>query len=262
MDGGGETGRRLVSIGAAAVLAVIALCSSAIARAADRPLVGLTLTEAISRLIADGLPVVYSSNVVRADMKVAVEPRAGTPRATLDELLAPHGLAVREMASGRLVIVRAPSRAPGPAPVLSAALASTKAPLEELVVTGSRYEFERVADAGQFSMAAQEIERLPAIGDDPLRQSRGCPAPRRAASRPESEHPGREVDGRSFASTAFAWHNPFHLKDFQACSARSIRRSCARSRSIRAASVGFGDALSGVIDVGRSIRRARYRSSP
>jgi outer membrane receptor protein involved in Fe transport len=237
-------------MGAAAALAVIALCSSVIARAADRPLVGLTLTEAISRLIADGLPVVYSSNVVRADMKVAVEPRAGTPRATLDELLAPHGLAVREMGSGRLVIVRAPPRAPRPAPVPAAALASTKAPLEELVVTGSRYEFERVADAGPFSMAAQEIERLPAIGDDPLRAVARLPGTATGGFTAKSNIRAARSTRRSFASTAFACTTRSNLKDFQSVFS-TIDPALVRSIQVYTGGfpVAFGDRMSGVIDV-------------
>src|SRR5262245_7678633 len=70
------------------------------------PFRGLSLKEALQALQAAGLPVVFSSNVVRDSMRVESEPRGGSPREILDELLRPHGLRAEKVA-GRLVVVAA-----------------------------------------------------------------------------------------------------------------------------------------------------------
>ncbi|HEY7573962.1 MAG TPA: carboxypeptidase regulatory-like domain-containing protein, partial [Thermoanaerobaculia bacterium] len=66
---------------------------------------GMPLTDALAALRKKGLRLVYSSLIVRADMRVVIAPASGEPRAMLEELLAPHGLAVREEQGGSLVIV-------------------------------------------------------------------------------------------------------------------------------------------------------------
>lgn len=70
-------------------------------------LVGLSLAEALQVLQAEGLPLFFSSNVVRDSMRVQAEPRGTSARAILDELLRPHGLRAQEVLRGRLVVVAA-----------------------------------------------------------------------------------------------------------------------------------------------------------
>jgi outer membrane receptor protein involved in Fe transport len=234
------------------VCAVLAQVSPARTRAVETPLNGLPLAEALTRIAADGLPLVYSSNVVRPDMTVSVEPRPGPARAMLEELLAPHGLVVREMTSGRLVIVRAPARASpsstGPAPSL-ARVATVHEP-DELVVTGSRYEFERAADSGRFALAAQELERLPDLGDDPLRAVARLPGTATGGFTAKSNIRGGEVDETLVRFDGFRLYNPFHLKDFQSLFS-TIDPALVHSIEVYTGGfpVAFGDRMSGVIDV-------------
>ena len=67
---------------------------------------GRPLADVLSELRAGGLNVVFSSELVRPEMRVQAEPRSEEPRRILNELLKPHGLVVREAARGRLTIVR------------------------------------------------------------------------------------------------------------------------------------------------------------
>ena len=67
--------------------------------------VGMPLTEALQELRARGLKIVFSSRVVLPEMKVLAEPGSEDLRAILDELLAPHGLAVEEGQGGSLVVI-------------------------------------------------------------------------------------------------------------------------------------------------------------
>jgi TonB-dependent receptor-like protein/carboxypeptidase family protein len=65
---------------------------------------GMPLTDALLALEKHGLKLVFSSRVVRPDMTVQAAPRSRDPRAMLDEVLAPHGLAVEEGPGGILVV--------------------------------------------------------------------------------------------------------------------------------------------------------------
>jgi hypothetical protein len=73
---------------------------------------GMPLTEALLALEAEGIELVFSSRLVRPEMRVVAAPVSGDPRAVLDELLAPHGLAVAESPGGGLVVVTGGPPAP------------------------------------------------------------------------------------------------------------------------------------------------------
>ena len=72
------------------------------------PYAGMTLAEALQALQAEGLRLVFSSKIVTADMRVATEPTAETPRALLEALLHAHGLSALAGPGGVLQVVRAP----------------------------------------------------------------------------------------------------------------------------------------------------------
>lgn len=94
---------------AALVLLLIALHVTSAPAQQPRPYQGMRLAEALQYLQARGLRIIFSSALVPADLRVFAEPRATTPRRQLEELVAPHGLAVREGPGRTLQIVRAPA---------------------------------------------------------------------------------------------------------------------------------------------------------
>src|SRR6185503_10272705 len=91
----------------------------------------------LRQLQHQGLNVLYSSALVRPSMEVRDEPQATAPRQILDELIAPHGLAVKEAPNGALLLIRA-----APAPTASAGnLQPAVNDLEEIIVSASEYRF-------------------------------------------------------------------------------------------------------------------------
>src|SRR5581483_7039201 len=74
---------------------------------------GLSLPDALAALQAQGLRIIYSSDLVRPDMRVQQEPTAVWLHDVLAQLLQPYSLAVRVGPGGSLLVVRA-----GPAPVM------------------------------------------------------------------------------------------------------------------------------------------------
>jgi hypothetical protein len=103
------------------VIALLLVAAQAGASYAGRP-----LGDVLRDLQRRGLNVLFSSELVKPDMKVTAEPKSTTPRQILEELLAPHGLSVRGGPRGSLLIVRARRAAPPRAP----AVAEPKQPIE------------------------------------------------------------------------------------------------------------------------------------
>jgi hypothetical protein len=133
---------------------------------------GKPLDDVLRDLQRRGLNVVFSSELVRADMSVAEEPKATTPRKILDEVLAPHALAVRGGPRDSFVVVRAkrsPQAAVKPAaPVpqveetiyrtLSGVVvqADSKAPIEGATVSSGGQTATTGKD-GRFSMRLKAV---------------------------------------------------------------------------------------------------------
>ncbi len=97
--------------GSIALLVVAALCTASAAvyaqpappRAESR-----RLDEALVDLQQRGLKIIFSSQVVRPEMRVHTEPRITSLRRRLDEVLAPHGLIARDGPGGTVLVVKNP----------------------------------------------------------------------------------------------------------------------------------------------------------
>jgi hypothetical protein len=78
---------------------------------------GRLLADVLRDLQARGLPIVFTSAVVTADLRVHTEPRQSAPRQQLDDLLAAHALRAENGPGGIIQIVRAdPTRRARPRP--------------------------------------------------------------------------------------------------------------------------------------------------
>ena len=89
------------------LVVALGLCvSPAGAQKAPTTYKGRQLAEVLRDLQARGLPIVFTSAVVTADLRVPEEPRERAPRRQLDELLAAHGLRAENGPGGIIQIVR------------------------------------------------------------------------------------------------------------------------------------------------------------
>jgi hypothetical protein len=77
---------------------------------------GRLLSDVLKDLQGQGLKIVYSSELVRPDMRVGTEPRGRSPRQVLDEILRVHGLRAAPGPGGVLLVVRSAQPAPAPVP--------------------------------------------------------------------------------------------------------------------------------------------------
>lgn len=95
--------------GVIATLAIV-LVATPSGIAAGPPYEGRPLREVLAELEEGGLALVYSSDLVRPEMRVREEPTAGSIQGMLEELLRPHRLAPAIGPRGRILIVRGEAR--------------------------------------------------------------------------------------------------------------------------------------------------------
>lgn len=116
-----------------------------------------SLEAAIEELEARGLSILYSSDLVKPDMRVLKAPSARAPRALLEEIVRTHGIRVAEGPGGMLLLTRAPPVAP------STPLASGGPAVAEVVVTASRYAWVRFPQASLTRLSEAELRLAPNV---------------------------------------------------------------------------------------------------
>ena len=240
-------------------MAAVALAGLAPAHAATAPKYqGHPLAEALLSLQKQGLTIVFTSQLVRPEMKVAREPAAREPRRVLDEILAPHGLEVEEGLGGVLVVVakapRAESRgtAPVQAPETPETPEDTPPPVfrDEILVQPSRLSLFDEEPEPSLSLGREEIESLPHLGGDVFRATSLLPGvTANDATAQFSVHGGRRdevkvlLDGQEL-------YEAYHLKDYDnALSFVPAHALASASLTTGAYPASQGDRMSGVLDL-------------
>lgn len=211
---------------------------------------GLTLEQALQQLQQQGLNVLYSSDLVQPSMQVRDEPQASDARKVLEELIAPHGLAVRDGPNGALLLIRA---APATAAARVSGAAEPQLPvsdLEEIIVSASAYRFVHYDSLATATLSATDLQLSPDIGDDPLRAVARLPGVAAHEFSARANIRGGEAGETLVRFGGLTLSNPFHLKDFQNVFS-TIAPGLVREMRIYSGGfpVTFGDRMSGVIDI-------------
>ena len=164
-----------------------------------------TVESLLQALRRSGVDVIYSSELVPADV-MAPAPRAGaTPMQRAREALEANGLALRALGRNTFVVVRAEKPVP--------AVPEPDEPMDEVSVYASRYAIDGgVAEPRELSPT--DIERVPGSHDDALRALHSLPGLASNAS-------GRPYIRGSLSEDVLVRYDgiplldPFHLKNFQ-----------------------------------------------
>jgi outer membrane receptor protein involved in Fe transport len=224
---------------------------------------GLLLTEAIDRLESAGLPVIYSSDLVKPWLRVRSEPESNDPASILAEILAPHGLGIRREDGVILVVRSAPVSAPpiAEAPARKSAGPAPLPPLNEVVVSASRYALVQGPSPSFNTLDAADLRLLPNAGNDPLRALTRLPGTVSSDLSARSNIRGGEYNETLVRFDGLRLFDPFHLRDFQALFS-AINPALVERIDVFTGGypVRYGDRMSSVIDVAtRDGRDAQQR---
>lgn len=213
---------------------------------------GRPLEDALLDLRARGLRIVFTSNVVRPDMRVEREPAATGLRQVLDEILAPHGLTSRDSPNGIVVVVPLPR-----AEVVPPAAAEVSIPLDpmpvihdEIVVTPSRLSLLHEEPVGHLGLSRAEILSLPHLGDDFFRAVTLLPGATANDVTAQLHVRGGRRDETLMLLDGQELFEPFHLKDLDSpLSVIAPATLSGADLSTGAFPVRYGDRMSGVLDM-------------
>ena len=205
----------------------------------------------LEALRAEGINVIYSSNLVSADMQSPPLPEGLTPLTRAERALAAHRLILREIGPSRYAVVQAPAAAPLQPPGAVASAPTAAAPIgpSEVSVYASRYDL-RADDIAEPRLLTQtQIEEVPGSQDDALRAVRIIPGVvSNLSTRPYIR--GSFVDDVLVQFDGVPLADPFHLKNFQslvsAFDPAAVKRIEVYSGGFP---VSYGTRSGGVIDV-------------
>ncbi len=267
-----ERSRRL-SVQPAPILAALLVLwglgtatAGAAAAGPARPLLaGRSLSEALQLLQDRGWPVVFSSRLVRDTMRVDVEPSGDGRQTVLADLLRPHGLAVRDGARDRLVVVVANSGKGDPRPVTSQDRQPRQAPasattailshgpaasVEEAILVTPDLDSRRGSSVVLFAGVSGDSASPPQLGDDALSAVGVLPgASSSAGSGPLSVRGGGDDDVLVMLD-GLELVRPYHLGDFDSAVSFVTPAAVGHAELFTGGfPAQYGDRMSGVVDL-------------
>jgi outer membrane cobalamin receptor len=217
---------------------------------------GESVRQALSELRKLGLHILYSSDLVTADLRVTRDLEAENLEEMARSILAPHGLALIRGPARRWLVVRAREERPSAddaaleedAASPRTVAAAHEAPLAEITVTAGRYSLGAIT--GSQFLSKTQIARTPHIADDPLRVTRQLPG-----ITGNDFAAGVNIRGGAFDETAILVdgmriYDPFHLKDVQGALG-VLDAGVIESIDVMTGGFGaeYGDEMSGIISM-------------
>jgi len=234
---------------AAVACALIALRAGS--AAAEPPYRGRSLSDVLNDIGTSSMRLVYSSQVVPARLRVAVEPTAAPGPALLEELLAPHGLHAEHVGGIVYAVVRRP---PQPATAPPAAAPVAPVPIEEVVVASSRYRLADESLLERTFLTQAELEALPRLAEDSLKAVHRLPGAATNGFSGLAYMRGGEQSETLVVFDGLPMYEPFHLRVLSS-PASILDPRTLDSMDVYAGgfTAEFGERMSAVIDA-RSIR--------
>ncbi|CAG0941474.1 hypothetical protein GPROT2_01325 [Gammaproteobacteria bacterium] len=214
------------------------------------PLAGRPLQDVLREFQAQGLNIIFSSELVTPQLRVLAEP-AGGGIAAAREVLAAHGLVLVDVGAGAWAVTRGPGVAAGASAAPPAAEPAAAVPaLSEIVVTTSRYALAGSEADPHVFLSQADLQALPKLADEPLRAVQRLPGSASSGLSAQTHLRGGEYDEVLMVFDGLPLNEPFHLKNFLApVSVFDAEAIGAIDVSSGGFTVNHGDRMSGVIDI-------------
>ncbi len=214
-------------------------------------LVGTLLVDYLADLRAEGLVVIYSSDLVPDSLRMESEPIGATPRIRLASVLSRLGLGLERGPQDTWLIVREPDRPAASAPPEPRRPpVRVPPPIENVIVTASRYAFSRDPVASGTLVDRVQLETTPDVGDDALRPVANIPGVSANGLSGRMAIRGGNTDETQIILDGVELTNPFHLKDFESIFG-SISPRIIDTMNVYTGgfSTQYGGRMSGVVDM-------------
>lgn len=244
------------------LLAVLAVFAVAQARFAGRP-----LADVLREMQQRGLNVVYSSDLVKPEMRVVNEPHTTDDRAILDEILPPLGLAAKNGPGGVVLIVRGASARiehPHQQPQRVATVEDDAKPqmpvsLARIVVTASDYAVLGSAPEQRQFLTRDEVNRTAHLADDVFHTLGRLPGAATSDLSASFGVRGGSPDDVLVLLDGLEIAQPFHFRYFQdIISVFDAEAIGSLDYLSGGAPVEYGNRMSGVIDMSTTATPRTY----
>ncbi|MDP9066045.1 MAG: TonB-dependent receptor [Pseudomonadota bacterium] len=222
-----------------------------------QPPARVAVVDLLRKLIASGVDVVYSSELVPSNLDAPDAYPQGDPMSRIMAALAVNHLTLKPTGEQGYVVTRAappssPTPTPSSAPAATLAAGSTAgatAALDEVSVFASRYQFTIGTESDPIGFDEREIEQMPGGRIDPVRALRAAPGlATNISARPYVR--GALLDDVLVEYDGIALAEPFHFRSFQ--SVMSIFNPSTVNRAdifTGGFPVNYGTRSAGVIDL-------------
>lgn len=182
-----------------------------------QPHAGQPLLDALIELNEQGANLVFSSELVTADMRVTETPPRGSPLQMARAILAPHSLALSRAPGGRWLLTRqeVPPQAVAidDASRLPEGIDSRPPVIDEIMVVAGRYQIYGDSQVAEFDH--DEIDQLPHLADDLMRAISRLPAASADDFSARINLRGGTREETAVYLDGLKLIDPFHLKDLQ-----------------------------------------------
>jgi outer membrane receptor protein involved in Fe transport len=222
---------------------------------------GQPLAQALAELRRSGLALIFSSALIGPDLKVNVDPGAGTPEDIAHRILAPYGLGLQAMRENLFSVVKLPEKPPTAVATVSTAggqtgtrptdASSTGQPAE-VDVYASRYGVAEAQLGPQptTDISRQNLEALPGLFQDAMRAVRYLPGVATSAISVRPHIRGGREDEMATYFDGVPLFEPYHYKDIQGLLGTLDPETVSRMDFFSGVfPARYGNRLSGVLDM-------------
>ena len=174
---------------------------------------GTPVADVVDAYRSRGHKFAYSTSLLTRDIVVLDSPTMENPIDIVVEILRPHGMAVDRI-EGVWVIHRASESDQLDQKAFSGIVKSTP-PIPELVVSASRYQILRNMVVPGAFIDQQQIQKMPILGDDPIRAAQTLPGVAANGVSAQSYIRGSESRDTGIVLNGNTLLEPYHVRNFQ-----------------------------------------------
>ena len=207
------------------------------------------LADFLDALSADGLKIIYSSDLVTDDMVLGTLPRDAEPDVRLREALAQFGLEAKPGPAGSLLVVRGAAQ-PATALVHETPPAPAEEPIPEIVVTSSFHRLQYSRAVVRTRLDRELATRVPTVAEEAVRLTDRLPGTANGGVSTRNHIRGGEANEVLFLLDGLRLYEPYHLKDFQSV-ATTVNSSAIAGMDFLTGAypARYGDRMSGVMSM-------------